>query len=126
MMIFIKKIHKYIFSLAVIAGLISFSGYGHQTAFKTNNTEWVFVEDISKSKTASFYVRTNNNQEFSFEIFYNFNFDCFLRRYQNISNLAFKVATQLHQQFKYLKSFLELKLITSSFYKNDSESNFIG
>lgn len=121
----IKKLHKYFFGLAVLASLVSFSGYVNHNSLQVNNTEWVVGENILPSNTAFFYVKTKGVRVSSIKSFYNFNFDCLLSIQQGTYNLNFKVANRLRLQFKSLNSFFELKYTNSFFNRDSFYSNFL-
>ncbi len=109
------KIHKCIFGLAIIASIVSFSGYAKNIEFPNTTTEWVIIENLESSKAKLLiYFKNKTNQEPYLNIYYDFNFKCFLHEHNSIFTLNYKLLKNKRLEFKRNIHFLEPRIITLS------------
>ena len=90
------KIHKWLFSIALIASIVSFSGYiNHTETMVSNSTELLLVKK-PVSKTAVYYFGiVNSDISHSF----NFSFKTLLKNYNLKHSLMFKTINERALQY---------------------------
>ena len=118
-MLYLKK-HKWLFSIALIASIVSFSGYiNHTESLASNPTELLLVKK-PVSKTAIYYfgiVNSNINHSF------NFSFKTLLKNYNSIHSLMFNT---LHERALQYVNHIQFKSLTNSINQDEYHKIFIG
>ena len=95
---FLIKIHKWIVSLAIIAGVVTFSGYTSSNVPLTyENTELVIEKPISK--TSVYYFIASKNSSSLITDGYKFSFQSFIRNYNSTTSLQIKTGNYKALQY---------------------------
>lgn len=104
------KLHKWFYSLAVLAMLVSYSSYANTTTHVVNNTEWLDIK-TSDNNTSTYYIDYYIKKEYTNILFsfYVFHFSSLLNETDTQSYLRF--LTQKHRYINYKTEHL-LKLFT--------------
>ncbi|MBT8393753.1 MAG: hypothetical protein KJN66_02780 [Bacteroidia bacterium] len=118
---FLIKLNKWIVSLAILAGVVAFSGYGEsQIKTASNLTELIIENPISKSSI--FYFNTINIVSSPLD-YYEFSFQSLLKNHNLKAGLQVKTNSFICLQ--YMNTF-RTKLLLNSLKKDDYHDIFIG
>jgi len=118
---FLIKLNKWIVSLAILAGVVAFSGYSEsQVKTDCNQTELVVEKPISKSSV--FYFSTINTVSNPMD-YYEFSFQSLLKNHNLKAGLHVKTNNFICLQ--YLHTF-RTKALLNSLKQDDYHDIFIG
>mgnify|MGYP000577884709 CR=1 FL=1 len=123
---FLKGLHKWFTSIALLAVIISFSGFtDYQSYPPKQQTEIVFSNtSLNPTTTKSFkFLKKHSTQNISFNQYTTFNFKSLLQVHVFNFNITFKTQKTTQLEFNNL-SVLEQNLIAQIF-SDDYQSNFI-
>ena len=116
----IYKIHKWLFSFALLASVVSFSSFIVYTETPVGSPTELLLVEKPVSKTAIYYFGIiNSNNKHSF----NFSFKTFLKKYNSTHSLKFKTIKE--QALRY-SNYIHFKVFTNSIKQDYYHKIFIG
>ncbi len=90
------KIHKWLFSIALIASIVSFSGYiNHSETVMSSPIELLIAKKPVSKAVIYYFGIVNPNIKHSF----NFSFKSCLKNYNSIHSLQFKTVNEIALQY---------------------------
>ncbi len=113
---FYLKLHKWLYSLTVLASLISYSGNASTTTFVSNTTEWIQIKETRKQ--LAYYVNYNKilqTKDDSFS-FYKLQYFSFKKKTEDYNHILFIKQNNLYNHFKTgrLYSILKAQLLINT------------